>query len=968
MNTERVSFAVLLKHNRLAARLTQEALAARAGTSARGIQDLEHGISNPQQGTLIRLADALCLQGERRTGFIAAAGRSPRGRASPPAGARMATDTPISAPASPDREPAGRLASAQPLPRPLTTLLGRDREVAALVWWLRGEDTRLLTLTGPGGVGKTRLALEAAAALHGSFTGGVVFVDLAPVRESDLVPAQLTQALGIATHGHQDLWKTLAAWLRDAQLLLVLDNCEQVVEVAPAIVALLAACPGLSVLATSRTPLRVRGEQVVPLDPLPVPDLRGPHTAADLGQSAAVALFVQRARAFVPDFALTDENAAAVAGICARLDGLPLAIELAAARSGFLSPQALLAQLRRPLRMLTGGARDLPARQRTLRDTIAWSYELLQPAEQVLFRRLSVCIGGCTLAAAEALRGTEDGASEDGPRVGEVVLEGLGALVAAHLLRVDAGKRDMQEAHDTRFRMLETIREFGLEQLELAGETATVRRRHARHYLALVDGMFPMMERTGESRWGFRIDADLDNVRAALAWCVERGSAGDCAATELGLRAAGSLWAMWRHGGLVREGQTWLSRLLALPGAQDRTLGRALALHAVGFLSDTLLSPEELRALFEESLAICREGSHQRETAYVLITAASIIMQEATVRRAYLQEALAISQQLGDRVWIAHDLHFLAVASMEEGDLVAARNMLEQVLATYQALDFPPWDMVIATRYLGYCAQEQGNLRDAHACYTRALEMGQGGPSVGERASDVEAVGLLAQALGEPVRAVRLAAAATALRERAGKPPSRLALERQARIRTITERLLDPLTRAAAWAEGQAMTLEQAVAEAFETARVCEEHLAMRSQADRTMAPLDETLDEQRVRFAIADGTSVIRGQVGAMEPPPPDPAPPPPAANAPFGVLLRRYRLAAGLSQERLAERAGLSVQGLSALENGRRQAPYRHTVTLLAHAMGLTALDAATLEAAVVRVRILASTAPPAPGEQDT
>jgi tetratricopeptide (TPR) repeat protein len=547
---------------------------------------------------------------------------------------------------------------------------------------------------------------------------------------------------------------------------------------------------------------------------------------------------MQRSRAFAPDFVLTDDSAAAVAGICARLDGLPLAIELAAARIGFLSPQTLLAQLQRPLRALTGGARDLPARQRTLRDTIAWSYDLLPATEQALFRRLSLCIGSCTLAAA-ALYGTEGGsgeddppAGEDDPPAGEDVLEGLGALVAANLLRVDAAARDTGEVRYTRFRMLETIREFGLEQLELAGEVATVRRRHALHYLALVAGSFPLLERAQDGGWGCRIDADLDNVRAALAWCVNEGRAGNHAATELGMRAAGNLGWFWRHGGLVREGRTWLSRLLQLPGAQGRTLGRARALRAFGFLSDTLLPPEETRALYEESLAICREGGQRRDTAFALISLANQLAQDAGVRRAYLQEALSIAQQLGDRLWIAHALHFLALASLEEGDLVTARTLFEQALVAYQSLGVPPWIMVVATRYLGYCAQEQGNLREAHACYTRVLEMSRGCPSVGERATVVEAVGLLARGLGEPVRALRLAAAATALRERADHPPSRLALDRQARIRSTAARLLDPPTCAAAWSEGQAMSLEQAIAEAWATLAVCSERLVRQAEGD----------------------------------------------------------------------------------------------------------------------------------------
>jgi tetratricopeptide (TPR) repeat protein len=437
-----------------------------------------------------------------------------------------------------------------------------------------------------------------------------------------------------------------------------------------------------------------------------------------------------------------------------------------------------------------------------------------------------------------AICGTGDDGGEDDPRAGADVLERLGALVAASLLRPDDAARDLSEADDSRLRMLETIREFGLEQLELAGETAAMRRQHALYYLALVDGADPLLERAGASRWDCRLDADLDNVRAALGWCVEQGGASDDAATELGLRAAGSLGLFWLRRGMSREGRSWLARLLAMPGAQERTLGRARALRSSGQVAQTLLPPGELCALYEESLEIARGGSYRRETALALLSLGTEI-QDTIARRAYLEEALAIFNLLGDSYRLQTQ-HFLAIASMDEGDLVTARNLLEQTLAGYQALGGTPWYIVIATRYIGYCAQEQGNLHEAHAYFTRALEMGEGSPDVGERASTVEFLGLLALGVGETVRAVRLAAAAAGLCERVGHPPSRWALVRQTRIRTAAERLLDPLARATAWAEGQAMTLEQAIAEAFETARVCEARLAAGALTEDARPALDD--------------------------------------------------------------------------------------------------------------------------------
>src|SRR5215213_3791689 len=399
----------------------------------------------------------------------------------------------------PDRFPPLKSLGSRPnnLPRQPTAFVGREAEVRQVVDLLRREEVELLTLTGPGGTGKTRLALQAAAELLEDFADGVFFVPLAPLTASDLVPSAIASALGLRDEGERPLPDRLRDFLTDKQLLLLLDNVEHVSDAASLVADLLAAAPGLEVLATSRAPLRVRAEWEYPVAPLGLPPRQIPPPPEQLSEYEAVRLFVERARAVQPEFALDDANAPAVAEICHRLDGLPLAIELAAARVRLLSPQAMQARLEKRLPLVTGGARDAPTRQRTLRDTIAWSYDLLDEEDQILFRRLAVFAGGCTLGAAEAV-GNQDGTLD--------AFAGLERLCEHSLVRQDEGP-----GGEPRFVMLETVREFGLERLAESGEEEAIRKGHAAQFMELAEGAAPILAGSDPGPWLDQLETEHEN-------------------------------------------------------------------------------------------------------------------------------------------------------------------------------------------------------------------------------------------------------------------------------------------------------------------------------------------------------------------------------------------------------------------------------------------------------------------------
>ena len=446
------------------------------------------------------------------------------------------------------------------LPPQPTTFIGREREVAEALALL--ERTRFLTLTGPGGTGKTRLALRVAAESAEGYRDRAVFVALAALEDPSLVASTVAAAVGVQEEPGRRLLTSLTDRLAGMEALLVLDNYEQLLAAAPLVGDLVAAGPGVRVLVTSRAPLRLAGELEYQVRPLALPETSTVATLEELAESEAVTLFVERARAIDSGFALGSENAAAVAAICAALDGLPLAIELAAARVRLLSPEAILERLGTCLSLLTGGPRDRAERQRTLRGAIQWSYDLLDPEGQTMFRRLAAFAGGWSLEAAEEVCSPAGAESLD-------TLEALDALVQHSLARRD------DRAPEARFRMLQTIREFGLERLAESGEEPEIRERHARFFLTLAQRAAGELTGPGQAAWLDRLARDYDNLRGALQWSVDADRA------ELGLLIAAALWRFWQLRDYLAEGEARLTELLALPSAAAATSAREAGANAL---------------------------------------------------------------------------------------------------------------------------------------------------------------------------------------------------------------------------------------------------------------------------------------------------------------------------------------------------------------------------------------------------
>jgi predicted ATPase/serine/threonine protein kinase len=724
------------------------------------------------------------------------------------------------------------------LPVQRTAFIGREQEATALRQLLNRADVQLVTLTGPGGIGKTRLALQVAAEASAEFPGGVCFVPLSAVSDPGLIPSTIGQALGVRETGNQSPQESLKEYVSGLgqPMLLLLDNFEHLVSAAPVITQLLTTSPKLKVAVTSQSPLHVYGEHEFPVPPLALPDLKSIPPPEVLSRLPAVALFVERAQAVKPEFALTRENAPAVAAICARLDGLPLAIELAAARIKLLPPSAMLARLESRLNLLTGGARDLPTRQQTLRSTVDWSYGLLNAAEQTLFRRLSVFTGGCTLEGVEAVCDTQGDLGLD-------VLDGMASMVDKSLVQ-----QVEQVDTETRFLLLSTIREYALECLVKSNDESAARRAHAAYYLVLAEE--GAEDVVAHPEWLDRFEIEHDNFRLALDFLIKTADA------EWGLRLGAALFRFWETREHLTEGRDSIARLLTLEGTAARPKLRARLSFAAAVLAGEQGDYASAQKLFEESLDTCLELKDNRgvavalnalavnardrgelpvasllfercvglwkdlgdsaDTARALSNLANVTKLQGEYARAssLYEECLVMFHKAGDGAGVAWTLNYQGDVARDKADFVAARSFCEQSLAAFRELR-DGWGIASALSDLAGLSCDLGNDAEARRLYGESIRMFQ---ELGHKrgiARALECLAVNAAAQSNAQQSLHLAGAAAALRQRLGAP---LTLTEQPRLEKALEfarRTLGNAAGLAAWMEGWAMPVEQAVREAL---------------------------------------------------------------------------------------------------------------------------------------------------------
>ena len=680
------------------------------------------------------------------------------------------------------------------LPMQLTSFIGRDDQVREARQLL--ARSRLLTLTGPGGTGKTRLSLEIGANVLDQFPDGVYFVPLSAISDPELVPSAIAQALAISTTGRHRPIDALLDHLREKQTLLILDNFEQVLDAAPVARQLLEGSVGLRVLVSSRTVLRVSGEQEFPVPPLALPDLKALPGLAALSQFEAVRLFIERAVAVKPDFEATNENAPAIAGICERVDGLPLAIELAAARVKLFSPPALLSRLEKSLNALGSGTRDAPARQHTLRGAILWSYDMLDDAGRRLLARCSVFARGGSLDQLEPVCGPP----ED---IGGDVVEALDQLADQSLLR------RLPDFDEPRFLMLQTIRDFAKERLEESGDAHRIRDRHVEAFLALAQKGEPHLFGPARREWLDRLEIDHDNFRAALDWCLESGNA------RQAMRLAGAFWRFWQMRGHIHEGRTRMANILAMPKSQDFPQDRALALEAAGGLAYWQADMDIAQGFYDECLALTRQVGDKRAIANAIYNAGfPMTVSRKTIPRAKLlyQEALTLFRELGDDGRIARTLWGIGNANFFDKDYAAAKPALEEAQALSRRLD-DRFNLAWSTHTLGLVAFNTNDIATAKKSFLEALQLFLEAQDVSGITLQLDNLSSIARKEGDPLRATRLAAAAVAQQTATGTGLGGLLSYQEGR--TGREGLSEA-DAATAWAEGQSLSLDEAVAYAMD--------------------------------------------------------------------------------------------------------------------------------------------------------
>jgi predicted ATPase/class 3 adenylate cyclase len=627
------------------------------------------------------------------------------------------------------------------LPTHPTPFLGREQEVEEIGALLQRPEVRLVTLTGPGGVGKTRLGLRVAAEALESFPGGVFMVDLARLTDPDLVPSATATALGLREQPGQTLAQSLADYLRGRTILLLLDNFEHVLPAATLVADLLAAAPGLKILVTSRARLGLQAEREYRVEPLPIPDQESLPPLPELSSFDAIELFTSRAQALRPGFMLTNQNASTVAEIVCRLDGLPLAIELAAARVKLLSPEALLDRLDRRLSTLTGGARDLPARQRTLRDTIAWSHDLLAPPEKSLFRRLSVFVGGWTLEAAEAVGAVDAGESVD-------AFQGLASLVDQSL--VDEWPTSDTLADEPRYGMLESIREFASEQLAASGEIVQAERAFETFFIRRAEVAEAGLSGPEQPKWLERFEAEHDNLRAALGRILDRGEG------AVALQLAPRLWRFWWLRGYLGEGRSWLERTIEAAPPADAEL-RALGEFGLGKLCSDLGDYPAADGHFRTCVAIRRKLQDMVGIAEGLrgLAVVALNLRNYEEAQALGEEALRISREQGDVQVIGRTLHDLGLIARERGDYERARELFEESLTGWRKLNDLFWIASVALG-LGMTQNLSGNPVEAQTPLEEARVLFE---RLGDRygvAVVVTEMGHLARSSGDSNKAIAL--------------------------------------------------------------------------------------------------------------------------------------------------------------------------------------------------------------------